>query len=119
MRARMRHEKALHEAGVFDLKNDAGGMTDIEFLAQYWALKWAGAHPPVAMFSDTIRQLESVASANLVPQEDIDLLTAAYRHYRERLHHRALAADDALVPSDELAAERAAVHALWEQALPL
>jgi glutamate-ammonia-ligase adenylyltransferase len=47
----------------FDLKQDPGGIADIEFLAQYWALRWADRHPPVAMFSDTIRQLESVASA--------------------------------------------------------
>ena len=29
--------------GQFDLKQDPGGMADIEFLAQYWALRWAAA----------------------------------------------------------------------------
>ena len=117
MRDRMRQELARGGPGEFDLKQDAGGIADIEFLAQYWALKWARDYPPVAMFSDTIRQLESVASADLVPQSDIDLLTAAYRAYRTRLHHRALDEAQALVPVAEFHAERAAVLRIWEQAL--
>ena len=68
MRERMRRELSRSGADQFDIKQDAGGMADIEFLAQYWALAWALRYPPLVMFSDTIRQLESVASANLVPQ---------------------------------------------------
>jgi glutamate-ammonia-ligase adenylyltransferase len=117
MRDRMRQELARGGPEEFDLKQDAGGIADIEFLAQYWALKWAREYPPVAMFSDTIRQLESVASADLVPQSDIDLLTAAYRAYRTRLHHRALDDERALVPDAEFRAERADVIRIWEQAL--
>ena len=66
MRERMRAELSKARAGQFDLKQDPGGIADIEFLAQYWALKWADRYPPLVMFSDTIRQLESVASADLV-----------------------------------------------------
>jgi len=116
MRARMRAEKAQHDATRFDLKNDPGGITDIEFLAQYWALHWARAYPPVAMFADTIRQLESVGSADLVPQSDIDLLVNAYRAYRTLLHHRSLAGHgsvvDAAVP---FAAHRDAVWRIWRR----
>ena len=68
MRERMRRELSRAERGHFDIKQDPGGIADIEFLAQYWALRWAQEYPPVALFSDTIRQLESVASADLVPQ---------------------------------------------------
>ena len=45
--------------GEFDLKQDRGGIADIEFLAQYWALKWAERYAELVMFSDNIRQLES------------------------------------------------------------
>ncbi len=41
-------------------------------------------------FPDTIRQLESVASVALVPQEDVDVLVAAYQRYRLAAHRRAL-----------------------------
>src|SRR5207245_2894349 len=86
MRERMRKELSKAGPGEFDIKQDPGGIADIEFLAQYWALLWAREYPPVAMFSDTIRQLESVASANLVPQASVDLLTRAYREYRAATH---------------------------------
>ena len=116
MRERMRRERVGGEPGWMDLKNDAGGIADIEFLAQYWALRWAQDFPPVALFADTIRQLESVASANLVPQSKVDTLTGAYRAYRERRHHLALAGGgDERVPAAEFATERAAVSAIWAE----
>jgi len=65
----MRKELSRAKEGQFDIKQDAGGVAGYRvFLAQYWALRWAKEYPPVVMFSDTIRQLESVASADLVPQ---------------------------------------------------
>jgi len=115
MRERMRKElsKARAGAGRFDIKQDAGGTADIEFLAQYWALLHASTHPPVVMFADTIRQLESVASADLVPQETVDVLTHAYRKYRERAHHLSLEQAETVVPAEEFATDRAAVTAIW------
>jgi [glutamine synthetase] adenylyltransferase / [glutamine synthetase]-adenylyl-L-tyrosine phosphorylase len=104
-------------AGCFDIKQDAGGIADIEFLAQYWALLWAKDYPPVAMFSDTIRQLESVASADLVSQATVDVLTAAYRAFRSRSHHLSLAGAEAIVPATEFVAERAAVTRIWNEAM--
>ena len=117
MRERMRRELSRGDTRRFDIKQDPGGIADIEFLAQYWALRWAHEHPPVAMFSDTIRQLESVASADLVPQESVDVLTAAYRAYRGRIHRLSLDAAAAIVPGEEFAESRAAVTALWNDTL--
>jgi glutamate-ammonia-ligase adenylyltransferase len=113
MRERMRKELSRGKSGKFDIKQDAGGTADIEFLAQYWALLHACTHPPVVMFADTIRQLESVASADLVPQETVDVLTQAYRKYRERAHHLSLEQAEAVVPPEEFADDRAAVTAIW------
>ena len=92
-----------------------GGIADIEFLAQYWALAWAREHPPVVMFADTIRQLESLASADLVPQATVDVLTGAYRAYRSRAHHLALEGREALVAAGDFVAERAAVTRIWTE----
>ena len=89
----------------------------IEFLAQYWALLWAKDYPPVVLFSDTIRQLESVASADLVPQATVDVLTAAYRAFRGRSHHLSLAGAAAIVPDTEFVVERAAVTHIWDEAM--
>ncbi|MBX5462566.1 MAG: bifunctional [glutamate--ammonia ligase]-adenylyl-L-tyrosine phosphorylase/[glutamate--ammonia-ligase] adenylyltransferase [Steroidobacteraceae bacterium] len=117
MRERMRKELSKAGPGEFDMKQDPGGVADIEFLAQYWALLWARDYPPVAMFSDTIRQLESVASAALVPQETVDVLRDAYRAYRTHAHHLSLEGREPIVPATEFAAERAAVTRIWNETM--
>jgi glutamate-ammonia-ligase adenylyltransferase len=113
MRERMRRELSNTPPSEFDLKQGSGGIADIEFLAQYWALAWAKEHAPVVMFADTIRQLESLASADLVPQLTVDVLTGAYRSYRSRAHHLALEGREAIVAAGEFIAERAAVTRIW------
>jgi glutamate-ammonia-ligase adenylyltransferase len=118
MRERMRKELSKAKPGQFDIKQDAGGIADIEFLAQYWALLWAKEKPPVAMFSDTIRQLESVASADLVPQATVDVLTGAYREYRTRSHHLSLENREPIVAATELVETRAAVTRIWNETMP-
>jgi len=71
--------------GEFDLKQDPGG-TPISSSCAVLGAYLGRTIPPVAMYSDTIRQLESVASADLVPQSRIDILSSAYRDYRTCLH---------------------------------
>jgi len=117
MRERMRRELSRSAPGQFDIKQDAGGVADIEFLAQYWALAWALRYPPLITFSDTIRQLESVAAADLVPQSTVDRLTAAYRAYRERTHRMSLEGGAIVVPADQFLTERSAVSAIWHSAM--
>ena len=114
MRERMRAELSKSGPGQFDLKQDAGGITDIEFLAQYWTLLWAERYPELITYSDNIRQLESLASADLVPQATVDVLTGAYRVYRQHMHHLSLEAADNVVAAGEFDAVRAAVSAIWD-----
>ncbi|HMA10401.1 MAG TPA: bifunctional [glutamate--ammonia ligase]-adenylyl-L-tyrosine phosphorylase/[glutamate--ammonia-ligase] adenylyltransferase, partial [Steroidobacteraceae bacterium] len=113
MRERMRRELSAAKPGQFDLKQDRGGIADIEFLAQYWALRWADEFPPVVHFSDTIRQLESVASAALVPQVEVDQLVAAYQRYRQAAHRRSLEGQSGVVDAAQFTAEREQVAAIW------
>jgi glutamate-ammonia-ligase adenylyltransferase len=113
MRERQRRELAQGGEGRFDLKHDRGGIADIEFLAQYWALRWAVDHPPLVHYPDTIRQLESVASAALVPQHTVDLLVRAYQHYRRAAHRRALEGQSGPVDAAGYEADRAAVAVIW------
>ena len=117
MRERMRKELSRADESQFDIKQDAGGVADIEFLAQYWALRWAKEYSPIVMFSDTIRQLESVASADLIPQVTVDLLIVAYQAYRVRTHHLSLMSEKPIVASSEFSAERAAVTRVWNRAM--
>jgi glutamate-ammonia-ligase adenylyltransferase len=105
------------KAGQFDVKQDAGGVADIEFLVQYWMLQWADRYPEIVIFSDNIRQLESLASGNLVPQSRVDFLVDTYRRYRERLHRRSLAGEGNVVPADEFVAERKGVVDIWAEVM--
>jgi glutamate-ammonia-ligase adenylyltransferase len=117
MRDRMRAELSRSGPRQFDLKQDSGGITDIEFLAQFWTLLWCDRYPELVTFSDNIRQLESLASADLVPQETVDVLTGAYRAYRQRMHHLSLEAAGNVVPAGEFEKTRAAVQAIWRAAM--
>ncbi len=117
MRERMRRELSAAKQGQFDLKQDRGGVADIEFLAQYWALRWAKEFPPVVHYSDTIRQLESVASADLVPQHTVDVLVRAYQLYRQMAHRRSLEGLEGVVDAAQFEAERAEVAAIWRDTM--
>jgi glutamate-ammonia-ligase adenylyltransferase len=117
MRERMRAEHGKPRDGQFDLKHDRGGIADIEFLAQYWVLRHVREHPPLAEFSDTIRQLESVGSAALVDHRVIDRLVDAYRACRSAAHHLSLEQRPAIVDADEFAAMRAGVAAVWDRVM--
>jgi glutamate-ammonia-ligase adenylyltransferase len=115
MRERMRAELGRSGAGEFDLKQDPGGIADIEFLAQYWVLRWAGDYPPLCTFPDTIRQLESVGSAALVDHGVIDALVDAYRAYRQVAHRLSLEERPPVTEAAPFADARRQVTRVWEQ----
>lgn len=117
MRERMRNSLSKARPGLFDLKQDAGGVADLEFLVQYWMLKWAHRYPEIVTFSDNIRQLESLASGDLVPQWRVDFLVDTYRKYRQRLHRLSLDGAKNLIGDDEFRREREGVVAVWEEVM--
>lgn len=117
MRERMRENLSKARPGQFDLKQDPGGIADLEFLVQYWMLEWAGRYPQIVTFSDNIRQLESLASGAIVPQARVDFLVDTYRKYRQRLHRLSLDGARNVVGADEFAAERRGVIGVWEEVM--
>ncbi|MCC3751532.1 MAG: bifunctional [glutamate--ammonia ligase]-adenylyl-L-tyrosine phosphorylase/[glutamate--ammonia-ligase] adenylyltransferase [Halorhodospira halophila] len=115
MRERQRKEKGSRRAGRFDLKNDRGGLTDIEFIVQYGVLDAAHDHPELTRYPDNIRLLRELARAGRLDEADANRLAGAYRAYRRRVHQLSLQDQDAVVDSEELADERAAVSGIWER----
>ena len=114
MRERMRRELSRSGEGEFDIKQDPGGVADIEFLAQYFVLLSADRYPPLLTYSDTIRQLESVGSAALVDHATIDRLIDAYRDYRALTHRLSLEGAKPVVPALPYQSLRAGVQQIWE-----
>jgi [glutamine synthetase] adenylyltransferase / [glutamine synthetase]-adenylyl-L-tyrosine phosphorylase len=117
MRERMRENLSKARAGQFDLKQDAGGIADLEFLVQFWMLQWADRYPEIVTFSDNIRQLESLASGNLVPQARVDFLVDTYRQYRQRLHRLSLDGARNVVDAREFVEQRRGVIGIWEEVM--
>lgn len=115
MRARMRAELSGSEAGEFDLKQDPGGLADIEFLVDYWVLASAEYYPELVEFPDNIRQLEALERTGLVPADRCRRLIDIYIRIRERLHELALGDQRRVVAEAELAAEREWVSSVWNE----
>ncbi len=115
MRQRMRHELSLAGAGQFDIKQDAGGIADIEFLVQYWVLASAGQYPELLTYTDNIRQLEGLASVGVLDDATAQWLTKAYIGYRTQLHHLSLEGDERVVKEAAYAEMRARVSDIWRR----
>ena len=113
MREKMRAQLAP-KAGEIDLKHSPGGLVDIEFLVQYLTLAHAADHPALTRWTDNVRLLETLARTGVLADADAQVLTQAYLALRARGHRLALAQQGGWLATDELAAERARVGALWD-----
>ncbi len=115
MRQKMRETLDQSGRGRFDLKQGHGGIADIEFMVQYAVLRWAAAYPDLAVWTDNIRQLETLATLTLLPDAVTADLTAAYKALRGAYHRSALQDQPTTVPDDQLLPERARVRGLWQE----
>jgi [glutamine synthetase] adenylyltransferase / [glutamine synthetase]-adenylyl-L-tyrosine phosphorylase len=80
MRGAIAKEKG--DADAWDLKYAAGGLIDIEFVAQYLQLVHAAASPQILDIS-TARVLEKAARGDLLAPEDAEVLRPAVRLYHD------------------------------------
>jgi [glutamine synthetase] adenylyltransferase / [glutamine synthetase]-adenylyl-L-tyrosine phosphorylase len=115
MRLRMRAELTLAKPGGFDLKQDPGGIADIEFLVDYWVLAHSAEFPELVEFPDNVRQLEALERAGLVPSERCRRMKEAYLALRQRVHELALDEAGRVVPEHEFADLRAWVIGVWDE----
>ena len=117
MREKMRGQLSKAASGKFDLKQDHGGIADIEFMVQYAVLAWAHVHHELLQYSDNIRLLETLAQCGRLSDIDSALLCDAYRAYRRRLHHLALQELPGLVDEEEFVPLREGVRRLWQSVM--
>ncbi len=115
MRERMRTELSRSKAGQFDLKQDRGGLADIEFLVDYWVLSRASEIPELVEFPDNVRQIEALKLTGLVSAERCQQLTTIYLMLRERSHELALNDADRVVDAAEFGAESLWIGSLWDE----
>jgi [glutamine synthetase] adenylyltransferase / [glutamine synthetase]-adenylyl-L-tyrosine phosphorylase len=115
MRDRMRAELDRSTAERWDLKQGRGGLTDAEFLTQYWVLREAHRCPALLPWSDNWRQLDVLAAAGVIGSEDRDRLIEAYRELREAAHRLALQNAPPSVDASHHRAARETIDALWRR----
>ena len=86
----------------FQLKQDAGGIVDIEFMVQYGVLAWAHQYPELTHVTDNMRLLDAFVHCGLMSSQDCQTLQETYLAYRVETHKRALQKQDLLMTQHEL-----------------
>jgi len=117
MRHKMRDHLASKQADTFNLKQDAGGMVDIEFICQYAVLAFAHESPALLTHSDNIRILETLEDSHYLPQQEAAQLREAYLAYRSTTHRAALTGEKAVLDANAFTKERETVSQLWAHLL--
>ena len=115
MRDHLGSDKKTADKGLFHLKHDAGGIVDIEFMVQYTVLAWAHTDPSLATFTDNIRILECLAKSKLIPAQEADQLTEAYKAFRSLSHRLTLQEQPNTIDNTQLASERTNVIRIWNR----
>ncbi len=113
MRRKMRLELAQKEPGQFDLKQDPGGIVDIEFLVQYLVLLHAHQHPELIAYSDNVRQIRALAETHVLDEKVAHLLRRIYLVYRATVHRQNLAEKPHLVSQETFQDLRRHVDRIW------
>jgi len=116
MRARMVDAHATKGDGtatLFDLKQDRGGLIDVEFIVQYLVLAYAHEHPALTGNLGNIALLGIAADLGLIPAALAATVRDAYREYRRMQHARRLNSLSNRVAVDSLAEKAQAVLELW------
>ncbi len=110
--------KKQPQAAQFHLKQDAGGVVDIEFMVQYAVLAWSHQHPALCEWTDNIRIMEVLKQVGLLTSAQADQLMSIYQCYRKASHAQALQQQSAgVVDARQFAEQRQWVQALWQQLL--
>ncbi|ENB2044286.1 bifunctional [glutamate--ammonia ligase]-adenylyl-L-tyrosine phosphorylase/[glutamate--ammonia-ligase] adenylyltransferase [Vibrio alginolyticus] len=115
MREKMRGHLGGKKPGRFMLKKDVGGITDIEFLAQYLVLNYSHDKPKLTRWCDNVRIFETLIAQNVMDEDQAMQLIRAYTTMRNEIHRRNLLNLDADVVEDKFVAEREWVKQAWNQ----
>lgn len=114
MRQRMR-DAHPNRSELFDLKHDAGGMIDIEFIVQYLVLKYAPQYPELCGNIGNIALLKLCGELGLIDAQIANDTANAYRLFRKLQHNIRLQGEDkARTQLDPLRKEIAVTRQLWD-----
>lgn len=114
MREKMLQHHSCKLANHWDIKNDMGGIIDVEFIVQYLVLRYASRYPILTEWTDNIRSLSRLAKVGVLSASEAESLSQDYLHLRNSLHRRVLLAQSSVFRDTELTAERQRITAYWQ-----
>jgi glutamate-ammonia-ligase adenylyltransferase len=113
------HEGHPNASQGFDLKHDAGGMVDIEFIVQFLVLAYSAQYPQLIGNLGNIALLRLAGEAELIEAKLAQQVGDAYRLLRARQHRLRLDGADKtrvnLREETELLAAKDCVMLLWQE----
>jgi len=115
MREKMRASLDKSNSELFSLKQGSGGITDIEFMVQFFVLSSATKYPELTNVTDNMRLLDKLSELGLLTKDQKNTLKTAYCIFRDRGHKEALQDNKAMVPQAELVEIRTAVASIWQE----
>ena len=113
MRERMRREHAPLP-GLFDLKQGAGGIVDIEFLVQYLTLLHAHRAPELVVWTDNVRLIQALIASSVLDEYSAHVLKHGYLIYRAAAHQLSLQEKPARVPADKFERLQGRLRQIWK-----
>jgi glutamate-ammonia-ligase adenylyltransferase len=101
----------------FDLKQDKGGIADIEFIVQFYVLAYCHKYPQLARWPDNVRVLQSLKELGIMSSEQGEQLTQAYLEFRNSSHRLALQQQDHVINNKKFSSLRKQVSDIWQESL--
>ena len=117
MRIKM-HDAHPNRSELFDLKHDAGGMIDIEFIVQFLILLYAADYAQLTADIGNIALLRLCGELELIDAALAEEVAGAYRQFRKLQHQIRLQGEErARVQRDAVEEQVRAVERLWVEVL--
>ncbi len=113
MREKMRSALTQKDSDSFDLKQDRGGMVDIEFLVQFLVLLNAHKFDKLVTYPDNVRQIQALSETGILDEKIAHLLRRIYLVYRATVHRLNLSEKPHTVPADTFQDLRQHVEKIW------
>jgi glutamate-ammonia-ligase adenylyltransferase len=114
MREKMRTHLASRSAD-FDIKQDAGGLVDIEFMTQAGVLLNAHQHADCIRHTATLELIKELIKVGWYSEEEAESIADAYRYFRKLKNWQNLGCE---ADTSAVAEHRDNVIKVWQRLMP-
>ncbi|MBU4317532.1 MAG: bifunctional [glutamate--ammonia ligase]-adenylyl-L-tyrosine phosphorylase/[glutamate--ammonia-ligase] adenylyltransferase [Proteobacteria bacterium] len=114
MRNRIREERFRPVPDGFDLKEEQGGIIDIEFLVQFLVLSHGFKHEALLEWTDNVRAIEALNKHHILSNQTAEILRSSYLTLRSEIHRLNLQEKPSIAPSNRFKDVQADVIKIWK-----